>query len=163
MAYGMATEESSEDKAAVTLPHSKVVIACAVFRGVIENYIDDQNTGIVVMDYGLHLTPQKMRAAIQQEIDKLTTPHLVLIGFGLSTPTRASDNRKPAHASAVAQFRSIGKYDGYVREYADDYWYGNVVNSTGSTIVVGDDFAKRLLIGVLDFDTSTLPDTAIEA
>ncbi len=60
-----------------------VVIACAVFRGAIQDMIGDQNTHVIVMDYGLHLTPQKMRAAIQEQIDDLTTPHLVLIGFGL--------------------------------------------------------------------------------
>ena len=60
-----------------------VVIACAVFRGAIQKLIGDQKTRIVVMDYGLHLTPQKMRAAIQDQIDGLTVPHLVLIGFGL--------------------------------------------------------------------------------
>ncbi len=60
-----------------------VVIACAVFRGTIQDMIGNQNTRVMVMDYGLHLTPQKMRAAIQQQIDDLATPHIVLIGFGL--------------------------------------------------------------------------------
>ena len=85
----------------------------------------------------------------------------VVIGLGFAfTNTLAVSPQRPMAASAVATFRSFGKYDGYVREYMDDYWFGNVVNSGASTIYVGDDAAKRLVIGVLDFDTSSLPDSA---
>jgi hypothetical protein len=38
---------------------------------------------VIFMEYGLHLIPRKMRAAIQAQIDTLIDPHLVLIGFGL--------------------------------------------------------------------------------
>lgn len=72
----------------------------------------------------------------------------------------AATPARPMAASGVTTFRSFGKYDGYVREYMDDYWYGNVVNSNASTIYIGDDTAKRLVVGILDFDTSSLPDTA---
>lgn len=67
----------------MTANQPTVVIACAVFREVIQNYAGNQNCRVIVMDYGLHLTPQKMRAAIQEQIDSLATPHLVLVGFGL--------------------------------------------------------------------------------
>jgi hypothetical protein len=60
-----------------------VIITCAVLREAIQKLLADQSTRIIVMDYGLHLTPQKMRAAIQEQIDGLASPHLVLIGFGL--------------------------------------------------------------------------------
>lgn len=83
MSSGTSNEGAPQENAAAALPHSTVVIACAVFRGTIQNYIHDQNTRVIVMDYGLHLTPQKMRAAIQEQIDALAAPHLVLIGFGL--------------------------------------------------------------------------------
>jgi hypothetical protein len=84
----------------------------------------------------------------------------LLVGFSVSIPTQAGRTHKPLHASAVSTFRSIGKNDGFVREYADDYWTGNATNSTATTIQVGDDSARRLMLGILDFDTSTLPDTA---
>lgn len=84
-----------------------------------------------------------------------------VIGLGFaSTSTLAVSPERPMSASGVATFRSYGKYDGYVREYMDDYWFGNVVNSGSNSIYVGDDAAKRLAVGVLDFDTSSLPDTA---
>lgn len=86
----------------------------------------------------------------------------VVIGLGFaSTSTLAVSPERPMSASGVATFRSFGKYDGYVREYMDDYWFGNVVNSGASTIYVGDDAGKRLMVGILDFNTSALPDSAI--
>jgi hypothetical protein len=60
-----------------------VIIACAVFRDVIRNYVEEPETLVLFMDYGLHLVPRNMRAAIQKELDALDTPSLVLIGFGL--------------------------------------------------------------------------------
>jgi hypothetical protein len=60
-----------------------VIIACAVFRDVIRNYVSEQDASVIFMDYGLHLAPRNMRAAIQIELDKLAEPSFVLIGFGL--------------------------------------------------------------------------------
>ena len=86
----------------------------------------------------------------------------LIVGLGAATrDTQAKDAHSPKAASGIAQFRSIGKNDGFVREYADDYWMGGSMNSTASTIVVGDDQVRRLQLGILDFDTSALPDTAV--
>jgi len=60
-----------------------LVIACAVFKEVIPQYIREASTQVVFMEYGLHLTPRKLSAAIQEQIDAQTEPRLVLIGFGL--------------------------------------------------------------------------------
>jgi len=85
-----------------------------------------------------------------------------LVGLGFaSNNTLAVSPQRPLAASGVATFRSTAKYDGYVREYLDDYWFGNITNSGANTIYVGDDAGKRLLVGILDFDTSALPDTAV--
>lgn len=85
----------------------------------------------------------------------------VAIGLGLAfTNTLAVSPQRPMSASGMATFRSFGKYDGNVREYMDDYWIGNVVNSGAGTIYIGDDSAKRLMVGILDFDTTALPDSA---
>ncbi len=83
---------------------------------------------------------------------------------GFSATVRGASAKKenaPQAASGVATFRSIGRNDGFTREYADDYWIGGSINSTAATIVVGDDQVRRLTMGILDFDTSALPDTAI--
>jgi len=85
----------------------------------------------------------------------------LIVGFGATARGAAAKNgNAPQAASGVATFRSIGKNDGFTREYADDYWFGGSVNSTAATIVVGDDQVRRLTMGILDFDTSILPDTA---
>jgi hypothetical protein len=60
-----------------------LIIACAVLEDALRSQIGDANFAIQVMDYGLHLTPLKMTAAIQARIDSLAVPHNVLIGFGL--------------------------------------------------------------------------------
>jgi hypothetical protein len=60
-----------------------IIIACAVLRETIGKLAGQEGIQVVVMDYGLHLTPQKMRAAIQEEIDRIEAARLVLIGFGL--------------------------------------------------------------------------------
>ena len=56
-----------------------VVIACAVLRGTLGKLAVESGVPAVFMDYGLHLTPRKMRAALQGEIDALETPRRVLI------------------------------------------------------------------------------------
>jgi len=60
-----------------------VIIACAVLQEVIRSGLRDLSTPVICMDYGLHLTPQKMRNALQAQIDALAAPHLILIGYGL--------------------------------------------------------------------------------
>jgi hypothetical protein len=85
----------------------------------------------------------------------------LLVGFGASaTVTHARINPTPHTLTAVAQFRSYSKNDGGVREFADDTWYGSQINSTSPTMFIGDDYGRRLWYGILDFDTSSLPDTA---
>jgi hypothetical protein len=58
-------------------------------------------------------------------------------------------------------FRSLGVYDGWVRESGETSGVGGAVNSTMTTCRVGDDLADRQYRSVLDFKTSRLPDNAI--
>jgi hypothetical protein len=60
-----------------------LIIACAIFREILQARIEDGTASVILMDYGLHLTPQKMKGAIQAHIDALDRPHLVLLGYGL--------------------------------------------------------------------------------
>lgn len=61
-----------------------VVIACRVFRGLLDEHLPveviDQ---ITFLDYGLHRVPVNLRLAVQQEIDALEQPSLVVLGYGL--------------------------------------------------------------------------------
>ncbi len=98
-----------------------VVIACAVFRDVLRDYIADQSTPVIFMEYGLHLTPRKMRAAIQAQIDALEAPHVVLIGYGLcgnglvGLKSRCHTLVIPCVDDCVALF--LGSRAAYLREF----------------------------------------------
>jgi hypothetical protein len=83
----------------------------------------------------------------------------LLVGFTASTTTLAKPNQPVA--IIMQEFRSQSRYDGSVTEYADDYWMGGIVNSGSPAIYIGDDAARRNVVGILDFDTSLLPDTVI--
>jgi hypothetical protein len=81
----------------------------------------------------------------------------LLVGFGLFAEHASA---KPKTSSNSMQFRSTGRYDGSILEYEADSWIGGRINSGGRTIFVGDDSRRRASLGILDFDTSSLPDDA---
>jgi hypothetical protein len=61
-----------------------VVIACRVFQNFIENYIPDGlRWEITFMDYGLHRVPRNLKKALQEKIDGIEQPSLVVLGYGL--------------------------------------------------------------------------------
>lgn len=78
---GMAEELGGLDPAP-SMP--VVVIACRVFQGLLDQYLPpDLAEHITFLDYGLHRVPAKLTLAVQEEIDKLTEPSLILLGYGL--------------------------------------------------------------------------------
>jgi uncharacterized repeat protein (TIGR02543 family) len=58
-------------------------------------------------------------------------------------------------------FRSIGVNDGTVRESSETSELGGYTNPKNQLIIVGDDSLRRQHMGILDFNTATLPDNAI--
>ena len=61
-----------------------VVIACKVFEGLLERYLPDGLAkDIHFLDYGLHRVPRKLKTALQEQIDSLEQPSLVVLGYGL--------------------------------------------------------------------------------
>lgn len=61
-----------------------VVIACRVFQGLLDQYLPpDLAEKITFLDYGLHRVPAKLTLAVQEEIDKLEKPSLIVLGYGL--------------------------------------------------------------------------------
>lgn len=65
-------------------PLPVVVIACRIFQNLIENHLPpDLVSQITFLDYGLHRVPRRLRASVQAEIDELTQPSLVVLGYGL--------------------------------------------------------------------------------
>jgi hypothetical protein len=60
------------------------VIACKIFQGLIESYLPPETASrTTFLDYGLHATPKKLKLAVQEQIDALSEPSLVLLGYGL--------------------------------------------------------------------------------
>lgn len=65
-------------------PMPVVVIACRVFQGLLDEYLPPELAEMITfLDYGLHSVPAKLTLAVQEEIDKLEQPSLVLLGYGL--------------------------------------------------------------------------------
>jgi len=61
-----------------------IVIACQVFQDLLGRLLpEDLKTNITFMDYGLHRVPSKLTKALQEAIDSIEQPSLVLLGYGL--------------------------------------------------------------------------------
>ncbi len=58
-------------------------------------------------------------------------------------------------------FRSTGTYDGWVRESSETSSKGGTINSSATTLRVGDDDSDRQYRSILHFKTSSLPDNAV--
>lgn len=61
-----------------------VLIACKVFQNFIEKYLPEgmvQN--LTFLDYGLHQVPKNLKIAVQEQLDQIETPSLVVLGYGL--------------------------------------------------------------------------------
>jgi len=62
-----------------------VVLACRVFQHLIEKYLpqDGLSGQVIFLDYGLHMVPNRLRETVQQQLDQLEAPSLVILGYGL--------------------------------------------------------------------------------
>lgn len=61
-----------------------VFIACEVLRDMLERLLpDDLSDEVVFQDYGLHRVPQRMTETLQEMIDDIEEPSLVVLGYGL--------------------------------------------------------------------------------
>jgi hypothetical protein len=61
-----------------------VFIACRVFEQLLARHTPvDLKDRITFLDYGLHASPKNLRKTLQAEIDSITTPSLIVLGYGL--------------------------------------------------------------------------------
>ena len=61
-----------------------VIIACQVFQSILEQHLSpDLAVQVSFKDYGLHRVPAKMTGALQDAIDSIEQPSLVVLGYGL--------------------------------------------------------------------------------
>jgi hypothetical protein len=63
----------------------RVIVSCRVLQPLIElcQCPDQGAASTIFMDYGLHRTPERMREALQAEIDRIVEPSTVIMGYGL--------------------------------------------------------------------------------
>ena len=62
-----------------------VVISCQVFQYLLEEHLPANASvkSITYLDQGLHLIPRDLKDAIQNEIDRIEAPSLIVLGYGL--------------------------------------------------------------------------------
>lgn len=72
--------------APMTEPASRpiVVIACQVFKDLFDRFVQDgMIQKFIYLDYGLHDLPKKLSQAVQEALEALEEPSLVILGYGL--------------------------------------------------------------------------------
>jgi hypothetical protein len=61
-----------------------VILACQVFQGWLERFLPaDARDRVTFFDYGLHVVPKKLRQTLQEQLDSIEEPSLVVLGYGL--------------------------------------------------------------------------------
>ena len=61
-----------------------VVITCRVLHDILERLLPEGLASqVTVMDYGLHRVPGKLTRSVQEAINSIETPSLVVLGYGL--------------------------------------------------------------------------------
>ncbi len=63
-----------------------VIIACQVLEDMLNRLLPENGNSvsqITYMDYGLHRVPSKMAGALQDHLDKIEDPSLIVLGYGL--------------------------------------------------------------------------------
>ncbi len=60
------------------------MIACRVFESMLDRFLPEGSFDqVTYLDYGLHRVPEKLAWAVQQEINAVETPSLIVLGYGL--------------------------------------------------------------------------------
>lgn len=61
-----------------------VLVACAVFKNLLENLLpSDLRAEVTFLDYGLHSIPKNLKTAVQEALDSIEVPSLMVLGYGL--------------------------------------------------------------------------------
>ena len=57
-----------------------VFLACKVFEGIIASKNKEAN---IFLDYGLHSVPKQLKVAVQEQIQAIEEPSIIVLGYGL--------------------------------------------------------------------------------
>ena len=103
-------------------PSRVVIIACQVLQNLLTQLLpDDLARDAVFMDYGLHRVPNKMTGTLQETIDAIEEPSLVVLGYGLCG-NGLRGLRAGRHTLLVPRADDciallLGSYQAYMREF----------------------------------------------
>jgi hypothetical protein len=99
-----------------------VVIACQVFQSLLEKLMpEDMAEQITFLDYGLHSVPNKLSWTVQDAIDSIETPSLVMLAYGMcGNGLKGIKSRKhtlviPRTDDCIAIL--LGSYKRYIEEF----------------------------------------------
>lgn len=105
-----------------------VVIACEVLKSILDRVVD----GIPVrfLPQGLHDVPTKLRASVQEQIDAIEEPSVILLGYGLCG--NGLDGIKAGKHTLIVPRTDdcisliLGSYERYMGEFNSEpatFWY----------------------------------------
>ncbi len=100
-----------------------VVIACKVFQDLLEHYVPpDVADEITFLDYGLHEVPKELAKTVQEQIDGITEPSRILLGYGLCG-NGLQDIQAGRHTLFIPRADDciailLGSYEAYFREFS---------------------------------------------
>jgi len=117
-----------------------VVIACQVFKEMLEQVMPPGlATQITYLDYGLHRIPNRIVSSVQQLLDELETPSLVILGYGLcgngitGIQARQHTLLVPRADDCITMF--LGSRERYYEEFESEpgtYWLSKGWLESGS-------------------------------
>jgi hypothetical protein len=99
-----------------------VIVACQVLQDVLEQLLpQDLAQEVTFMDYGLHVVPSRMHVTLQDVIDRVKHPSLIVLGYGLcgnglrGLKARAHTLLIPRTDDCIAML--LGSYQAYRQEF----------------------------------------------
>ena len=102
-----------------------VFIACQVFQDLLEKYIpDDLLAQVTFLDYGLHSVPNNLTETLQETIENIEEPSLVVLGYGLCG-NGLNGIKAGKHTLLVSRADDcialfLGSYQAYIREFTSN-------------------------------------------
>lgn len=83
------------------------------------------------------------------------------ISRGLTSPAATSTDNRVTFDYVLVEFASTGSYDGWLLESSKTSTQGGSNNNASSLIRLGDDASNKQYRGLVDFNTSSLPNNAV--
>lgn len=118
-----------------------VIIACKVFEGLLEKYLPPGLAGeVTFLDYGLHRLPKNLNLTLQEMLDEISQPSLVVLAYGLcGNGLKGLKSGRhtlliPRADDCIAML--LGSYQAYRREFDREpgtYWLSKGWLVSGST------------------------------